>query len=122
MKFEVLKLKLNLRNVDCVVFDNLSSFLERLSVVMSTKNNNYFVSCLRLPDEHEMSLIGSMYDFLFPFLVESTKQQCDVYCYDFEQKEDPKIAVVSNDGIVSKWESASDFIRWLERTGEHNKF
>ncbi|MCD5989795.1 hypothetical protein KDX30_18030 [Pseudomonas sp. CDFA 553] len=116
MDFEALKLKL--RDVDGVVFDDVSRFLERLSIMISTKNNKYFVSCLRLPDEHEMSLIEGLYGFLVPFLVDSTELQCDIYCYDFEKKEDPNIVVFSSDGIVSRWESATDFIRWLKRAGE----
>ena len=89
-------------------------FLEKLSLVVNSKNGQMFFCNFKLPSGRDISIVRESYDFFIPFLIESASGQHDIYCYDFEQQRYPTIAVVSDHAVVNRWNSVPDFLAWLE--------
>ena len=99
------------------VLKDFGVFLDRVSLVVNGRNKLYFVD-FQLPNDQDTDLIERSYDYLIPFAVESARGHRDIYCYDFDLVDNPKVAVFSGHAIVSRWDSVSEFLRWLGEIAE----
>lgn len=112
MKFD--EIKDALKNNSCPTLNEFFIFLDKLSLVVNTKNNEVFFSSFQLPSKQDMDLIEHAYGCSIPFVVESESGQRDIYCYDLEQEAYPTVAVFSDHAFVKRWDSIPDFLSWLD--------
>lgn len=111
MNFEPCK---NHRNgIPETVFHEFLIFLDALSLIAIHAEIEPDSSSFQLPSNLDRDFVENSYECLIPFLVESAIGQHDVYCYDYEQKSSPKVLVVTEDAVVKKWASISEFLLWM---------
>ncbi len=111
MNFEPCKTQQN--GIPETVFHEFLLFLDKLSLVPINTEIEPNSSGFQLPSNVDRDFVENSYEFLIPFLVESAIGQRDIYCYDFEQKSCPKVLVVTEDAVVKKWDSISEFLFWM---------
>lgn len=111
MNFEPCKLYQN--GIPEAVFNEFLVFLDALSLVPIHAKHEPDSCNFQLPSNADKDFVEHSYECLIPFLVESAIGQRDIYCYDFEQKSCPKILVVTEDAVVKKWDSISEFLFWM---------
>jgi hypothetical protein len=111
MNFDELKISICQKNIS--IAGEFSNFLDELSLTIHGRNMKNFFSSFDIPSVQDRSLIEDLSDYLIPFIVEKRGGQHDIYCYDFEQSEHPKVVVFADHAFVNEWDSATKFLIWL---------